>query len=130
MSSILELNGTSGSKLVVRNFNTYAPDIRLYFNDFSICFDLTEGHTKKLISALQKLYPTTTQDNEAFEVGDLVQLKCGGPVMLVSDTMDDRVDCTWFTKNHELEVRALPRLSLRHHVATPLSLDDPRRASY
>jgi uncharacterized protein YodC (DUF2158 family) len=37
----------------------------------------------------------------AFQIGDIVQLKSGGPHMTVTRSEDESISCTWFDKNQQ-----------------------------
>ena len=37
----------------------------------------------------------------AFQIGDIVQLKSGGPPMTVTSSEGKSVSCTWFDKNQQ-----------------------------
>lgn len=53
----------------------------------------------------------------SFKVGDVVQMKSGGPIMTVVGFGADangnqRVNCTWFDKNHSEKNGAYPQEAL------------------
>lgn len=49
-----------------------------------------------------------------FNVGDVVQLKSGGPEMTVIDRELDgnKVECMWFVFDHEARTRSIPAIAL------------------
>ncbi len=47
------------------------------------------------------------------KVGDVVQLKSGGPLMTVSDIEDEDVYCNWFDKNDKLVSSSFRILQLK-----------------
>jgi uncharacterized protein YodC (DUF2158 family) len=47
------------------------------------------------------------------KVGDVVQLKSGGPLMTVSDIEDEDVYCNWFDKNNKLVSSSFRLLQLK-----------------
>ncbi len=47
------------------------------------------------------------------KVGDVVQLKSGGPLMTVSDIDNDEVYCNWFDKNNKLVENSFRLLQLK-----------------
>jgi uncharacterized protein YodC (DUF2158 family) len=64
---------------------------------------------------------------DAFNIGDLVQLKSGGPVMTVEGTILDRTNVAWFAygKRHSalFEPQALKAATLRKRAGRPNRLD-------
>lgn len=51
-----------------------------------------------------------------FKIGDVVQLKSGGPTMTVSETNDAGMAvCTWFDSEHELKEHAFNQEILEAH---------------
>lgn len=49
-----------------------------------------------------------------FKIGDVVQLKSGGPAMTVSETNDaGMVLCTWFNSQNELQKQAFTQEILK-----------------
>jgi len=38
-----------------------------------------------------------------FNVGDNVQLKSGGPIMVIDSVEDDSIECIWFNKDGIIE---------------------------
>ncbi|USY23927.1 DUF2158 domain-containing protein [Alcaligenes sp. 1735tsa3] len=49
-----------------------------------------------------------------FQVGDVVQLKSGGPEMTVIDKRPDgsKVECMWFVPNDEARTQSIPAVAL------------------
>ena len=47
------------------------------------------------------------------KVGDVVQLKSGGPPMTISEIEDDYIVCNWFNKHGKLESNSFGRLELK-----------------
>jgi len=37
--------------------------------------------------------------DQTFKVGDIVELKSGGPAMTIVSIQDDKYSCTWFYEN-------------------------------
>lgn len=51
-----------------------------------------------------------------FKIGDVVQLKSGGPTMTVSETNDVGMAlCTWFDANNEIQEKAFNQELLKAH---------------
>jgi uncharacterized protein YodC (DUF2158 family) len=48
----------------------------------------------------------------AFEPGDVVMLKSGGPSMTVVSTAEDEITCLWFGDEGELFREAIPAIAL------------------
>jgi uncharacterized protein YodC (DUF2158 family) len=46
------------------------------------------------------------------EVGDLVRLKSGGPLMTVADVEGDKIGCIWFGPDHMPHREAFPEVLL------------------
>ncbi len=45
---------------------------------------------------------------DSFKIGDVVQLKSGGPFMTVSAVEDDSLYCIWFDKTEQKQGRFKP----------------------
>jgi uncharacterized protein YodC (DUF2158 family) len=55
---------------------------------------------------------TTKEDAMAFEPGDVVFLKSGGPPMTVAAVDDDRVECLWLGDEGKLLRETIPSITL------------------
>jgi uncharacterized protein YodC (DUF2158 family) len=49
----------------------------------------------------------------AFEPGDVVMLKSGGPSMTVASVAEDEITCLWFGEEGELFREAIPAIALQ-----------------
>jgi uncharacterized protein YodC (DUF2158 family) len=64
-----------------------------------------------------------------FEIGDVVQLKGGGPVMTVTGLRktlhgDDEVMVTWFDSNDKAQTAEYPPAALKVYVDETLEMSD------
>lgn len=51
---------------------------------------------------------------DAFKIGDVVQLKSGGPLMTVQKVRTDEVDCMWFDGNTLIKNMSFPMETVNH----------------
>ena len=58
--------------------------------------------------------------NNIIEMGNVVQLKSGGPKMTVSRIKDENVECTWFDKDNQKVVAEFNIILL--HVPDPVTI--------
>ncbi|MGD1834961.1 MAG: DUF2158 domain-containing protein [Nitrososphaeraceae archaeon] len=47
-----------------------------------------------------------------FKIGDIVQLKSGGPKMTIYEIQDDVISCASFTSNEEFITLSMPGIAL------------------
>jgi uncharacterized protein YodC (DUF2158 family) len=52
---------------------------------------------------------------DSFSLGDVVQLKSGGPTMTVNSIDDNEVECVWFVKDQQ-QYGSFPAVVLRKYT--------------
>jgi uncharacterized protein YodC (DUF2158 family) len=55
-----------------------------------------------------------------FKVGDVVQLKSGGPLMTVGEVEGEQVTCEWFADKSEARVNVFTAAMLKVHAPPQL----------
>lgn len=54
---------------------------------------------------------------DTFKIGDIVQLKSGGPIMTIhGEHMYGGAICQWFNKNEEIKTERFAEESLKTHI--------------
>jgi uncharacterized protein YodC (DUF2158 family) len=64
-------------------------------------------------------------NNAEYKVGDVVQLKSGGPHMTITSVGGHYCECTWFDKHTNQQRRAFPPFALSH-----IAKERPRVAGF